>query len=59
MQTILNKLESQNLTFKLGDEQKQVLLQVFSLLNEPGYQEIGIFGSAGTGKTALTRIITK
>ena len=45
MQTILNKLESQNLTFKLGDEQKQVLLQVFSLLNEPGYQEIGIFAS--------------
>ena len=34
MQTILNKLESQNLTFKLGEEQRQVLLQVFSLLNE-------------------------
>lgn len=59
MQTILNHLESKHLTFKLGEEQQQVLLQVFSLLNEPGYQEIGIFGSAGTGKTALTKIITK
>ena len=59
MWQILNKLESQHLTFELGEEQKNVLLQVFSLLCEPGYQEIGIFGSAGTGKTALTKMITR
>lgn len=59
MNKVLNNLESKWLNFKLGEEQKQVLLQVFLLLNEPGYQEIGIFGSAGTGKTALTKLITK
>lgn len=59
MDKILNKLESQWLSFKLGEEQRHVLLQVFSLLNESGYQEIGIFGSAGTGKTAITKLITK
>ena len=59
MLTTLNKLESKYLTFELGEEQRNVLLQVFSLLNEKGYQEIGIFGSAGTGKTALTKLITR
>ena len=40
MLTTLNKLESEYLTFELGEEQRNVLLQVFSLLNEKGYQEI-------------------
>lgn len=57
MNNILDNLEKKYLNFKLGEEQKEALLSVFSLLKESGFQECAILGRAGTGKTTICQLI--
>ena len=58
MEEILNKLESQYLTFKLGEEQKEALLSVFSFINSSD-RVFTLCGSAGTGKSTIALLIIK
>lgn len=57
MENILNQLESKYLSFKLGEEQKDALLSIFSFIDNKGFDEYGLYGFAGTGKTAVTKVI--
>lgn len=57
MQNILDNLEKKYLNFKLGEEQRETLLSVFSLLQERGFNECAILGRAGTGKTTISELI--
>lgn len=54
---ILEKLESKYLNFKLGEEQKDAILQIFEFINNPGFNGFSFYGPAGTGKTSVTKII--
>lgn len=54
--SLLNKFEK-SLEFKLGEEQKSILLQVFNFLKKDGYDTAVIKGSAGTGKTTICKLI--
>ena len=56
MESILNKLES-NLEFKLGEEQRNALLSIFQFIKNGDTIEAALVGSAGTGKTSLTKLI--
>lgn len=55
--TILNKLEKECLSVKLGEEQRNVLLGVFNILMKPAFNECVILGKGGVGKTLISRII--
>lgn len=49
METILNQLESKYLNFKLGEEQREALLSIFSFIDTKGFEEYSFIGAAGTG----------
>lgn len=49
MESILNQLESKHLNFKLGEEQRNALLSIFSFINQNGFGTYSFVGSAGTG----------
>ena len=56
MENTLNNLESKHLTFKLGEEQREALLSVFSFItNEDKF--FTLCGSAGTGKSTIALLI--
>ena len=57
MESILNELESKYLNFKLGEEQRNALLSIFTFINSNGFDEYSFMGAAGTGKTACTKLI--
>lgn len=56
MENILNDLESKHLTFKLGEEQREALLSVFSFITKND-KFFTLCGSAGTGKSTIALLI--
>ena len=59
METILNNLESKYLNFKLGEEQRDVLLSIFSFIKDPDEQQLTLCGKAGTGKTSILLLVVE
>jgi ATP-dependent exoDNAse (exonuclease V) alpha subunit len=57
MENILNQLESKYLNFKLGEEQKEALLSIFSFIDTKGFGDYSLVGAAGTGKSTVTKLI--
>jgi len=56
---VVDSLESRFLNFKLGEEQREILLSVFSFVQDNENKQCALIGSAGTGKTSLTRLIIR
>lgn len=54
---ILDGLENTFLNFKLGEEQRSVLLQVFQCIDTKLPLVTSIVGSAGTGKSTIVKLI--
>ena len=59
MENILNQLESKYLNFKLGEEQRNALLSIFSFIDTKGFEEYSFIGAAGTGKTTCIELIIR
>lgn len=59
MESILNTLESKYLTFKLGEEQREALLSVFSFIKENETGCFGIYGRPGVGKSSVCKLLTR
>lgn len=59
MESILNTLESKYLTFKLGEEQREALLSVFSFIKENEDVEFCLLGKGGVGKSTITKLIVR
>ena len=59
MENILNQLESKYLNFKLGEEQRNALLSIFSFIDQNGFGTYSFVGSAGTGKTTCIELIIR
>lgn len=57
MEDLINELINKYLPFKISGDQYIILLAICSLLNDNGFQEITLSGAAGTGKTAILKII--
>ena len=57
MENILNQLESKYLNFKLGEEQREALLSIFSFIDTKGFGEYSFYGAAGCGKSTCTKLI--
>lgn len=56
---LLSSLERQYLNFTLGEEQRNILLQVFKCLLDHSTPALTLNGVAGTGKTSVTKLITR
>lgn len=52
LQTIYS-LQDKFLDFKLGDEQVEVLVSIFSFLHKKGFDELVLSGPGGSGKSAI------
>lgn len=59
MISIINELQNKYLNFKLGEEQIQALLSIFSFIVDKDSKYCTLSGAAGTGKTSLTKIIVE
>lgn len=59
MENIINNLESKYLKFKLGEEQRDVLLSIFSFINNPDERQLTLCGKAGTGKTSILLLVVE
>ena len=59
MENILNQLESKYLNFKLGEEQRNALLSIFSFIDQNGFREFSLLGKGGVGKSTISKIIIK
>lgn len=59
MESILNQLESKYLNFKLGEEQRNALLSIFSFIDQNGFGEFSLLGKGGVGKSTISKIIIK
>ena len=59
MENLLNQLEAKYLTFKLGEEQREALLSVFSFIMTPGHASFTVSGRPGVGKSSICKIITR
>lgn len=57
MENLLNQLEEKYLNFKLGEEQRDVLLRVFTILLNPEFATCVISGRAGVGKTTVIELL--
>jgi len=55
----IDNLEKQYLKFKLGEEQRDVLLSIFNFIEDVDQKQCSLIGSAGTGKTTITKLIIR
>lgn len=56
---IVNNLEKSYLDFKLGEEQRNVLLSIFNFIQSKKEKVCTLNGFAGSGKSNLTKLITR
>ena len=59
LEELIETLQNKYLDFKLGEEQKDVLLQVFSILINKEWITLSISGAAGSGKSSICKLITR
>ena len=59
LENLIQILQDKYLDFKLGEEQKTVLLQFFYILTNKKWSTLSISGAAGSGKSVLCKIITR
>ena len=59
MINILNTLEEKYLDFKLGEEQKNVLLSIFHFIKDDNEIQCTLDGFGGSGKTTITKLIIR
>ena len=50
-------LQDKFLNFELGDEQVDVLVSIFIFLRKKGFDELGLSGPGGSGKSAISKLI--
>ena len=59
MENTLNILENKYLDFKLGDEQRSVLLSIFYFIKDEEQKQCTLDGFGGSGKTTITKLIIR
>jgi len=57
MNSIIDELEKYYLNFKLGEEQRDALLSIFNFIHNKEENQCSLVGSAGSGKSSITRLI--